>query len=238
MFSPRVGLPIDRSMGEERIRPPVRDDFAARRNHGRCVSVPARAAYYHYNALQRGIGQDLARTIRLHTVSCPREKPYRYRGGPVVNRHRWFQRGLPSSSSSSSSDGRSFTARWYGNRVVQFIRQSDREVYSNFPASLRIFISLRHLSRPVIFPTLSRANSSTSRIVEGDKFLEEISYNCKFTVPFERRDCILKRACIRRARDRGCCWQHDATRRGVESRRTLSLRHLAYPCIMHLMLVT
>lgn len=73
---------------------------------------------------------------------------------------------------------------------------------------------------------------------EGDKFLEEISYNCKFTVPFERRDCILKRACIRRARDRGCCWQHDATRRGVESRRTLSLRHLAYPCIMHLMLVT
>lgn len=233
MFSPRVGLPIDRSMGEERIRPPVRDDFAARRNHGRCVSVPARAAYYHYNALQRGIGQDLARTTRLHTVSCPREKPYRYRGGPVVNRHRWFQRGLPSSSS-SSSDGRSGTATALSNLFDNLIGKFIQIFRRRCAFSYRFDISLVPSYSQLYLERILRPRGSS----EGDKFLEEISYNCKFTVPFERRDCILKRACIRRARDRGCCWQHDATRRGVESRRTLSLRHLAYPCIMHLMLVT
>lgn len=119
-------------------------------------------------------------------------------------------------------------------RRCAFSYRLDISLPSYFQLSPRLS-ALGRISRSPRGPSLREEEKG---INFSRRFPTNVSYNCEFT--FHREELArlyFKTACIGQmysksgnARDHECCW-HDATRRGVESRRALSLRHLARPPI-------
>lgn len=149
-----------------------------------------------YNAVSAKISRGRP-GYRLHTVSCPREKPYRHRGGPVVTAIGGSR--VPSSSirlKEVSPRGTPTTlSNLFDNLIGKFIQIFRRRCTFSYR-----FDDISSLSRvPSYFqfyPTSSILEFFDSNIFQrggekginfSRKFPANISYNCKFTSHRESR---------------------------------------------------